>query len=91
MRNVRMRSLPHRSAGGGRPQKGRDLHGTAVIPKLVAFLVLPAEVRLVVCANKGVCGQCNVRVVHQGRLASSSGCRTTCSPVAHVCQHAPGT
>lgn len=35
-----------RTAGGGRPQKGRDLHGTAIVPKLVAFLVLPAEVRL---------------------------------------------
>ena len=44
MHNAHMHPLPCRSAGGGRPQKGRDLHGTAVIPKLVAFLVLPAEV-----------------------------------------------
>lgn len=30
-------------AGGGRAQRGRDLHGTALVPRLVAFLVAPAE------------------------------------------------
>ncbi|KAI3438631.1 hypothetical protein D9Q98_001053 [Chlorella vulgaris] len=32
-----------RPPGGGRAQRGRDLHGTALVPRLVAFLVAPAE------------------------------------------------
>ncbi|KAL4859907.1 Mannan endo-1 [Chlorella vulgaris] len=32
-----------RPPGGGRAQRGRDLHGTALVPRLVAFLVAPTE------------------------------------------------